>query len=73
VVKRFAPALYAWAARGGRGPLRPFAVHAAHDERGAWLAEAAGSPPGVVATLRDYAARRTTERARALSWADNQV
>jgi hypothetical protein len=73
VLKRIAPALYAWAARDGRGPLRPFAIHAAHDERSARLAEAAGSPPELVATLRDYAARRETERTRALSWADNQL
>jgi hypothetical protein len=73
VLKRIAPALYAWAARDGRGPLRPFAVHAAHDERSARLAEAAGSPPELVATLRDYAARRETERTSALSWADNQL
>jgi len=73
VLKRVAPALYAWAARDGRGPLRPFAIHAAHDERTARMAEAAGSPPELVATLRDYAERRMTERTRALSWADNQV
>lgn len=73
VLKRLAPALYAWAARNGHGPLRPFAVHAAHDERSAHMAEAAGSPPELVATLRDYAERRMTERTRALSWADNQV
>jgi len=73
VLQRVAPALYAWAARDGRGPLRPFAIHAAHNERSAHMAEAAGSPPELVATLRDYAERRTTDRARALSWADNQV
>jgi hypothetical protein len=73
VLKRVAPALYAWAARNGRGPLRPFAIHAAHDERSARMAESAGSPPELVATLRDYAERRITERTRALSWADNQV
>jgi hypothetical protein len=73
VLKRVAPALYAWAARDGRGPLRPFAIHATHDERSAHMAEAAGSPPELVATLRDYAERRMTERTRALSWADNQV
>ena len=73
VLKRVAPALYAWAARDGRGPLRPFAIHAAHDERSARMAEAAGSPPELVATLRDYAERRMTERTRALSWADNHV
>jgi hypothetical protein len=27
----------------------------------------------LVATLRDYAERRTTDRTRALSWADSQV
>jgi hypothetical protein len=73
VLKRVAPALYAWAARDGRGPLHPFAIHAAHDQRSASMAEAAGSPPELVATLRDYAERRITERTRALSWADNQV
>ena len=73
VLKRLAPALYAWAARDGRGPLRPFAIHTAHDQRSARMAEAAGSPPELVATLRDYAERRITERTRALSWADSQV
>jgi len=73
VLKRLAPALYAWAARDGRGPLRPFAIHIAHDQRSARMAEAAGSPAELVATLRDYAERRTTERTRALSWADSQV
>jgi len=73
VLKRGAPALYAWAARDGRGPLRPFATHAAHDQRSARMAEIAGSAPEVVATLRDYAERRMTARTRALSWADNQV
>jgi len=73
VLKRVAPALYAWAVRDGRGPLHPFAIHATHDERSARMAAAAGSPPELVATLRDYAERRMTERTRALSWADNQV
>ena len=73
VLKRLAPALYTWAARDGRGLLRPFAVHAAHDERSARMVDVAGSPPELVATLRDYAERRTTERTRALSWADSQV
>jgi len=73
VLKRVAPALYGWAARDGRGLLQPFAIHAAHDQRSARMAEAAGSPPEVVATLLDYAERRMTERTRALSWADNQV
>ena len=73
VLKRLAPPLSAWAARDGRGPLRPFAVHIAHDERSARMAESAGSPPELVATLRDYAEQRMTERTRALSWADNKV
>jgi hypothetical protein len=73
VVQRVAPAVYAWAARDRRRPLRPFATHAAHEQRSARMAEAAGSPPEVVATLRDYAERRLTERTRALSWADDQV
>jgi hypothetical protein len=73
VLKRAAPALYAWAARDGRGPLHPFAIHATHDERSARMAAAVGSPPELVATLRDYAERRMTERTRALAWADNQV
>lgn len=72
VLRRGAPSLYGWAARRGRGPLRPFAIHAAHDERSARLAEAAGSPPGLVAILRDYAARRLTGPTAALYWADEQ-
>jgi hypothetical protein len=73
VLKRHAPALYDWAARDSRGLLWPFAIHAAHDQRSARLAEAAGSPPELVATLRDYAEQRITERTRALSWADSQL
>ena len=73
VVVQIIVALYAWAARDGRGPLHSFTIHASHDQRSARLAEAAGSPPELVATLRDYAERRVTERTRALSWADNQV
>jgi hypothetical protein len=72
VLKRLAPPLYAWAARDGRGWLRPFAVHAAHDERSALLAERAGSPPDLVALLRDYGARRASGRTAALRWADEQ-
>jgi hypothetical protein len=72
VLRRLAPALYRWAARSGRGPLRPFAVHAMHDERGARMAAAAGSLPEVVGILSDYAARRQTARTRALGWADRQ-
>ncbi len=72
VVRKLVPSLYRRAARDGRGPLHPFAVHAAHDERGALLAAAAGSPAGLVAILRDYAARRTTVQTAALFWADEQ-
>src|SRR5262245_18408421 len=56
VIGRLAPALYRSAARVACGPLRPFAVHAAHDERSARMAAAAGSPPALVAILDDYRA-----------------
>ena len=72
MLQRLAPALYRWAASVGRGPLRAFAVHAAHDERAARMAEAAGSPAELVAILRDYGARRTTAQTLALGWADRQ-
>ena len=72
VSKKLAPVLYAWAARDGRGPLWPFAVHAAHEERAALLAAAAGCPPELVALLRDYAARRMIGPAALLYWADEQ-
>jgi len=72
VIQRLAPALYRWAARVGCGPLRPFGVHAAHDERSARLTAAAGSPPALVAILHDYGAQRTTEQTAALLWADKQ-
>jgi hypothetical protein len=72
VLRRAAPGLFARAARDGRGPLRPFAVHAAHEQRSAALAAAAGSPPALVAILQDYAARRSTPETRALAWADDQ-
>jgi len=72
VLKKYAPSLYQRAARDGRGLLWPFAVHAAHERRSALLAEMAGSPPDLVGILRDYAARRVTERTAALLWADEQ-
>ncbi len=71
VLRRLAPGLYARAARYGRGPLRPFAIHAAHERRSADLAAAAGSPAGLVAILRDYAERRNTPATTALHWADD--
>jgi hypothetical protein len=72
ILKKFAPALYQRAAHDGRGPLLPFAVHATHEERGALLAEAVGSPPELVTLLRDFAARQVNERTAALLWADEQ-
>jgi hypothetical protein len=72
ILKKLTPTLYQRAARDGRGALWPFAVHAAHDERGARLAEAAGSPYELVAILRDYGARRVNERTAALFWADER-
>lgn len=72
ILKRLAPVLYERAVRDGRGLLRPFAVHAAHDERAALLAATAGSPPELVSILRDYAARRISGPAAALYWADEQ-
>jgi hypothetical protein len=71
VLLRLAPGLYRRAARDGRGPLRPFATHAAHEERAAALAEAAGAPPETLAILRDYAARRRTPHTLALAQADD--
>jgi hypothetical protein len=47
-------------------------VHAAHDERSARMAAAAGCPAALVAILRDYGARRRTEQTLALAWADEQ-
>jgi len=72
VIGRLVPTLYGWAARVGRGPLRPFAVHAAHGERSARMAAAAGSPPALVAILDDYGAQRATVQTLALAWADEQ-
>jgi hypothetical protein len=72
MLKKLAPSLYERAARDGQGLLRPFAIHAAHDERSALLAEAVGSPPEMVATLRDYSARRVNRRTQALQWADER-
>jgi hypothetical protein len=79
VLKRLLPGIYDLAERGGRrperwfaGPLRPFAIHAAHEQRAARMAEAAGASPELAAILRDYGARRGTARALALLWADEQ-
>jgi hypothetical protein len=72
LLKRLAPALYRRAAASGRGLLWPFAVHGRHDERAARMAELVGSPPELVAILRDYAGRRTSKHTVALLWADEQ-
>lgn len=72
VLKALAPEIYRQAAEDGRGLLRPFAVHAAHEMRAAVLAEVFGRPPEVVAILRDFAARRATAPTTALHWADEQ-
>jgi len=72
VLRRRAPALYERAARAGRGLLRPFAIHAAHEQRSARLAAAAGSSAELVAILNDYADRRPTAQTEALRWADEQ-
>jgi len=72
ILKKLAPALYERAARNGRGLLWPFSVHTRHEERSALLAEMVGSPPELVAILRDYAARRSSECTAALLWADEQ-
>jgi hypothetical protein len=72
MLKRVAPQLYHYAARNGRGLLHPFAIHAAHEQRGAALVEAAAGPPALIAILRDYASGRETPATRALAWADNQ-
>ena len=73
VLKRLAPALYAAAARLGRGPLRPFAVHATHDERGARLAEAAGHHPDIDIRWRKVTLGLTTHDAGGLSQKDFEL
>lgn len=70
ILLRFAPALYDLAVRSGRGPLRHFAIHAAHEQRSAMLVEQAGGSVEVASILRDYAARCTTKQTASLYWAD---
>jgi hypothetical protein len=72
VLRRLLPGIYDLAARSGRGPLWPFAVHATHEQHGTRLLVGAGSSAELVATLRDYGERRETARTRALLWADEQ-
>ncbi|HMQ33707.1 MAG TPA: HDIG domain-containing protein [Chloroflexaceae bacterium] len=62
------PGLYLAAARLC-GPIRVYAEHAS---RGALMAERAGSPPEVVATIRHYHDPAPTGRAALLKWADEQ-
>lgn len=70
ILQRLAPSLYRWAARNGRGIMRPFAIHAQHDQRGALLIEQAGSAD-VATIVRDYGEGRRTAQTAALSWADH--
>jgi hypothetical protein len=72
ITERVAPGVYTWAAQSGRGLLWPFAIHATHEERSARLAEQAGSPPQLVAILRDYAGSCVTPAAQALRRADDR-
>lgn len=72
LLKRLVPQLYERAAADGRGLLWPFAIHAVHDQRAARLAELIGSPPELVAILRDYGERRVTTQTLALKWADER-
>lgn len=72
VLQRHAPRLYWRAARSQRRMFHWFAIHAAHDERSALMVTQAGSPPALVAILRDYGARRETAHTLALGWADRQ-
>lgn len=71
VLRKLAPWLYQRAAADGRGLLRPFAVHATHEQRSAESAATAGCSPELVAVLRDYAAKQPTWAAQALAWADD--
>jgi hypothetical protein len=71
VLLRLAPQLYHRAARHGRGLLRPFATHAAHEERAVTLARGAGTAPETLAILDDLAAGRETAETLALRWADD--
>jgi hypothetical protein len=72
VLKAWAPALYWSAAEHGRGLLRPFATHAAHDSRSAALVDLAGGDPYTVAILRDYGGERILPETQLLAWADEQ-
>jgi putative nucleotidyltransferase with HDIG domain len=70
VLEALAPALYRSAARYGRGPLRPFRVHAEHAQRGARLARAAGSSSEVVELIENYHYAASGTAGALLRWAD---
>ena len=63
-----APSLYLAAARS----CPPVAIYADHARRGARMAEAASSPPALVATIRHYHDPAPTGRAALLQWADER-
>jgi hypothetical protein len=71
LLRRLWPALYQAAAASGRGPLRFFRVHAEHELRSARRAEAAGSPPEVVAIIRGYQHAPPGSAGAWLRWADD--
>lgn len=52
--------------------LPPIAVYAEHARRGAWMAEAVGSPPAIVNAIRHYHDPAPTGMAALLQWADEQ-
>jgi putative nucleotidyltransferase with HDIG domain len=66
------PPLYRMAAISGRGPFRAVQIYAEHAQRGAQMAQAAGSPPEIVATIRHYHDVAPQGRAALLQWADEQ-
>jgi hypothetical protein len=73
VLRRFAPPLYRQGVRHAHGPLRHFAVHAAHEQRALMLCRAAGSEAATLTILHDYATRHRTTQTAWLRWADDQV
>lgn len=72
VLQRVAPAVYQAAAASGRGPLRPFRVHAEHERRSLHLARTAASSPATLSILADYRQAPATSPGALLSWADDQ-
>jgi hypothetical protein len=72
IMKSLVPRLYWRAVEHGQGLLRPFRIHAHHDERSAWLVERVGGDPELVAILRDYGGSGSLPQTRLLAWADKQ-